>query len=91
MAQRIERAMDMTTLAVLRDDTIPLCQRETSPQGFIKGSGLTGCEAQERTQRAKQKPGSHDNASWNNQRTRWGMREKERETGFEPATFSLGS
>ncbi|ETW96516.1 MAG: hypothetical protein ETSY1_26325 [Candidatus Entotheonella factor] len=48
----IKVTVNMTTLAVFRNDLITLIDRKVSPQGVIEGSGMTGREAQERTQRA---------------------------------------
>jgi hypothetical protein len=63
VALRIKVAMDMTTLAVFCDDTIPLICLEVPLQGVVEGLGMTGREAQERTQRAKDEPMLHGNAS----------------------------
>jgi hypothetical protein len=63
VALRIKVAMDMTTLAVFGNDTISLICLKLSSQGIVKGLGMTGREAQERTQRAKDVPVLHGHAS----------------------------
>lgn len=63
MTLRIKVTVNMTTLAVIRNDAIALVGCELPPQRIIKGFGMTGREAQERTQRAKKKPVLHRNAS----------------------------
>jgi hypothetical protein len=63
VALRIKIAVEMTTLAVFCDDTIALIHGEVPVQGIIEGLGMTGGEAQERTQRAEDDPVFHGKAS----------------------------
>jgi hypothetical protein len=48
VALRIKVAVDVTTLTIFGNDTIPLIGLEVTSQGIVKGSGMTSHEAQER-------------------------------------------
>jgi hypothetical protein len=89
MTRGIKGAMNMATLAVFRDDLVAGIWRQGPLQGFVQRIDLAGREAQERDHKTYCTKETHGKPLSKEQGSR--AREKERETGFEPATFSLGS
>ena len=85
MLTGVQGAMDVTALAIPNDSQVAFIRRQCTPQGFFERIRPTGSETQERDDNADQAVETQCQPRW------MSAGEEERETGFEPATFSLGS
>ena len=86
MRDGIYSTMNMTPLTVLGDNLVAFQRRHFTLQGFFKHIRATGSQEQQRHECAYE-PGKTQCQP----RHLLEIREGKRETGFEPATFSLGS
>ena len=85
MLAGVQGTMDVTALTVPKDNEIAFVRRQLTPQGFFERIRPTGSETQQRDDNAEQPMETQCRPRW------MSTGKEERETGFEPATFSLGS